>query len=189
MRGLGGMRGLRFPIRSGMTVKVAELDANEIAFNVVVGGLEPVVAVAVLPGGDAAPADDSGVKFSFFEQEFTGFRNQEWTVEILLIARRVEAVGFLLDGLGVGILGEDDVGVVGQPLAGFDEAEVEVVHHQVDGAAVGVAHVAFVGVAAHVEVEAGVAVVVEGTESHVARGTQAKPLSNSLDGECSVSLR
>ena len=83
----------------------------------------------------------------------------------------------------VGILAEDDVAVVGQPLAGFDEAEVEVVHHQVDGAAVGIAHKTLVAVLGHIEVEAGVTVVVEGTEGHVARGTEAKPLSNSLYGQ------
>ena len=60
---------------------------------------------------------------------------------------------------------------------------MEVIHHQIDGAAVGIAHKALVAVAAHVEVEAGVTVVVEGTEGHVARGTEAKPLGHSLNGE------
>jgi hypothetical protein len=90
--------------------------------------------------------------------------------------------------LRVGILGEDDVAVVGQPLAGVLEAKMKVVHHQIYGAAVGIAHVAFVGVLAHVEVEAGMAVVVKRAKGHVTRGPEAKPLSNSLDGECSELL-
>ena len=85
----------------------------------------------------------------------------------------------------VGILAEDDVAVVGQPLASVQEGLVEVVHHQVNRAAVGIAHKTLVGVLGHIEVEAGVTVVVEGTEGHMARGTEAKPLSNSLNGECS----
>ena len=76
----------------------------------------------------------------------------------------------------VGILAEDDVGVVGQPLAGFDEAEVEVVHHQVDGATVGIADVTLVRVLAHVEVEAGVTVVVEGTKRFVVTNSQPKSI-------------
>ena len=62
---------------------------------------------------------------------------------------------------------------------------MEVVHDKVYRAAMGITDVTLVRVLAHVEVEAGVTVVVEGTEGHVAHGTEAKPLSNSLDGECS----
>lgn len=61
---------------------------------------------------------------------------------------------------------------------------MQVVHHQIDGTAMCIAHVTLVGVLAHVEVEAGVTVVVKRTEGHVAYRTEAKPLSNSLVGEC-----
>ena len=52
----------------------------------------------------------------------------------------------------------------------------------------GIADVALVGVAAHVEVEAGVPVVVEGTEGEVAHGMEAKPLGYSLNWKGSKSL-
>ena len=39
-----------------MVVEVAVLDADEVAVGVEVGYLEPVGALAVAPGGEAAPA-------------------------------------------------------------------------------------------------------------------------------------
>ena len=44
-------------------------------------------------------------------------------------------------------------------------------------------------VAAHIEVEAGMPVVVEGAKRHVTGHGEAKPLSNSLNGECSELLK
>ena len=72
-----------------------------------------------------------------------------------------------------------------QPLTGFQKALVQKVHHEVYRASVDITHVTLIRILAHVEVEAGVTVVVEGTEGHVTHGTEAKPLSNSLYGECS----
>ena len=167
-----------------MRVQVPPLDSNKIAVGIVVGRLEPVVAVAVLPGGDAAPADDAGIEVALVKEEPAGFPGKVRTLEVAQVARGIEAVGLLLHGLRVGILGEDDVGIVGEPAAGIEEVLVQVVHHQVYRAAVGIAHVALVGVLAHVEVQAGVPVVVEGTEGHVAHGMEPEPSGNSLDGEC-----
>ena len=42
------------------------------AVAVVVGDLEPVGALAVAPGGEAAPADDSGVEVALGEEEGFG---------------------------------------------------------------------------------------------------------------------
>ena len=131
------------------------------------------MAVAILPGGDAAPADHTGVKMALIEEELAGGRTEVGTLEIALVARSVKPVGFLLDGLRVGILGEDDVGIVRQPLAGVHKAQVEVVHHQVNGAAVGIAHVTLVGVATHVEVQAGMPVVVKGAKRRMSRRAQS----------------
>ncbi len=78
-----------------------------------------------------------------------------------LVAGSVKPVIFILHGLRVGILGENDVRVICQPLAGVHKRELQVVHHQVNGAAMGIAHIALVGVLAHIEVQAGVPVVVE----------------------------
>ena len=130
-----------------------------------------------------APADDTRVEMALVEEESFGGIVEIRAVEITLVARRVETVGFLLDGLRVGIVGEDDVAIVGEPLAGVDERELQVVHDKVDGAAVGVAHVAFVGVLADVEVEAGAAVVVERTERLMSRRAQPEALCNAFNRE------
>ena len=131
------------------------------------------MAIAILPGGDAAPADHTGVKMALVEEELAGGRTEVGTLEIALVARSIKPVGFLLHGLRVGILGEDDVGIVCQPLAGVHKRELQVVHHQVNGAAVGIAHIALVGVAAHIEVEAGMPVVVEGAKRLMSRRAQS----------------
>ena len=131
------------------------------------------MAVAILPGGDATPADDTRVEVALFEEEAFGGIIEVGTVEIPLVARRVETIGFLLDGLRVGILGEDDVAIVGEPLAGVHKAQIQVVHHKVDGATVGIAHVTLVGVLAHVEVEAGVTIIVEGAKRLMSRRAQS----------------
>jgi hypothetical protein len=57
----------------GEVVEVTVLDADEVAVGVEVGDLEPVGALAVLPGGEAAPADDAGVETADFEEEVAGF--------------------------------------------------------------------------------------------------------------------
>ena len=53
--------------------EVAVLDADEVAVGVVVGDLEPVGALAVAPGGEAAPADDAWVEAAGVEEEVAGF--------------------------------------------------------------------------------------------------------------------
>ena len=171
--------------RAGTFHQISPLNTCKVSGGIVIRSLEPVVAVAILPGGDAAPADDTRVEVALVEEELTGGGTEVRALEIARITTGIETVGFLLDGLRVGILGEDDVTIVGEPLAGFDERELQVVHDKVDRASVGVAHVAFVGVLADVEVEAGVPVVVKGAQGHMTRGPEAKPLSNSLNGECS----
>lgn len=75
-----------------------------------------------------------------------------------------------------------------QPVAGFEEVFVEHLHDEVDGAAVGAAHEAAVGVAAGVEREAGVAVVVEGAEGLVVTHLDAEALGNLLYREVAEPL-
>ena len=53
--------------------EVAVLDADEMAVGVVVGDLEPVDALAVAPGGEAAPADDAWVEAALVEEETACF--------------------------------------------------------------------------------------------------------------------
>jgi hypothetical protein len=74
-------------------------------------------------------------------------------------------------------------GAVGEPLAGFFEVFVEEVHNEVDGAAVGVADEAAVGVAAGVEGEGGVMVGVEGAEGFVESDFEAEAGGDFLDGD------
>ena len=161
------------------------LNTCKVSGGIVIWRLQPVVAIAILPGGDAAPADHTGVKVALIEEELAGGRTEVGTLEIALVAGSVKPVGFLLYGLRVGILGEDDVRVICQPLAGVHKRELQVVHHQVNGAAMGIANVTLVGVLAHIEVQAGMPVVVERAKRRMSVDREAKPLSNSLDGECS----
>ena len=83
----------------------------------------------------------------------------------------------------VGIFTEDDIGIIREPLASFRKRLVQITHHKVNRPSRGITHVAFIRVAAHVEMEAGVTVVVKGTERHVAHGREAEPHGHSLDGE------
>ena len=93
----------------------AGLDANQLAVHIVIGRLEPVVDVAILPGGDAAPADDAWVQPSLVKEEPAGGGAQVGTLKVTQIARGIEPVGFLLHGLRVGILAEDNVAVTPVP--------------------------------------------------------------------------
>ena len=74
-------------------------------------------------------------------------------------------------------------GAVGEPLAGFGEGFVEEVHDEVDGAAVGVADEAAVGVFSHVEGEGGVMVGVEGAEGFVGSDVEAEAGGDFFDGD------
>lgn len=151
------------------------------AVGIVVGDLEPGVAVAILPGGDAAPADNARVEVALVEQEPARFLREEGTLEVAGISAGVETVGFLLHGLRVGIFTEDDIGIIREPLASFRKRLVQITHHQVNRSSRGIAYVAFIRVAAHVEMEAGVTVVVKRAERHVAHGLKAEPHGHSLN--------
>ena len=73
-----------------MVVEVAVLDADEVAVGVVVGDLEPVGALAVAPGGEAAPADDAWVEAALVEEEVAGFGGEVGVVEEGGVAGGVE---------------------------------------------------------------------------------------------------
>lgn len=103
--------------------------------------MEPGVAIAILPGGDAAPADNARVEVALVEQEPAGC----------------------------------------EPLASFRKRLVQITHHQVNRPSRGITYVAFIRVAAHVEMEAGVTVVVKRAECHVACGLKAEPHGHSLN--------
>ena len=74
-------------------------------------------------------------------------------------------------------------GAVGEVEAGFFEVFVEEVHNEVDGAAVGVADEATVGVAAGVEGEGWVVVGMEGAEGFVAADFEAETGGDVFDGD------
>ena len=73
--------------------------------------------------------------------------------------------------------------IAGKPSTGLEERFAEVTHHEVDGAAVGIADEAAEGVAATIVGEAGVMVVVERAEALVACDAEAKALGNGFYGE------
>ena len=76
--------------------EVAVLDADEAAVGVVVGYLEPVGALAVAPGGEAAPAGDAWVEAAGVEEETACFGAEVGAVEVLLVAGGVEGgLGFM----------------------------------------------------------------------------------------------
>ena len=77
--------------------------------------------------------------------------------------------------------GNNQVVLICQPLAGFDEAEVEVVHHQVNGATMSITDIALVAVAATVESEAGMLVSMERTECLMVAHLEPQGLSDLLD--------
>ena len=76
-----------------------------------------------------------------------------------------------------------NIRAVGKPSAGFLEVLVQGVHHEVDGAAVGIADEATEGVATDVVGETGVMVVVEWAETLVTCDAKAKALGNEFYGE------
>lgn len=86
--------GFRFQVTGiltlGSRVEVAVLDAEETAVGVVVGDLEPVDALAVAPGGEAAPADDAWVEAAGVEKEVAGFGGEVGAVEEVGVAGGVE---------------------------------------------------------------------------------------------------
>ena len=168
----------------GLVVEVTVLDADEVVVLVEVGDLEPVGALAVLPGGEAAPADDAGVEAADFEEEVTGFGGETGVLEEGGVAGGVE--GSLTPGPspwgeGCGMLGV--ASAVGEVEAGFAEVFVEEVADEVDGVAVGAAGEAAVGVFTEVEGEGGVVVVVEGAEGLVAVDLDAEAGGDFFDGE------
>ena len=78
-------RSLWFQVQSSR-FQVTPLDSSEVAVGIVVRRLEPVVAVAILPGGEAAPADDAWVEPSLIEEEPAGGRTQVWMLEVTQVA-------------------------------------------------------------------------------------------------------
>ena len=78
---------------------------------------------------------------------------------------------------------DDDVGGAGQPSACIGKRHAQPVHHEVDGAAMGAAGEAAVGVGAGAECQAGVMVVVEGAEALVASHAEPEALCHCLYGQ------
>ena len=70
---------------------------------------------------------------------------------------------------------------VSKPSAGFGEGFAEVAHNEVDGATVGIADEASKGVATRVVGEAGMVVVVKGTQALVACHVESEALGNLLN--------
>ena len=65
--------GARFPFGvSVLAPKIPILYSDKFSLGVEVGDLEPVGALAVAPGGEAAPADDSGVEVALGDEEMAG---------------------------------------------------------------------------------------------------------------------
>ena len=79
--------------------------------------------------------------------------------------------------------------LVGQPAAGIEEGFVQVLHHQVDGSAVGATHKAAVAIAANGERQRGVVVVVERAERLVPHDAESKSLRDPLNGEVAKLLK
>ena len=75
-----------------MVVEVAVLDADEMAVAVVVGDLEPFDAVAVAPGGEAAPADDTRVELSLLKEELSCCGAEVGALEEAFVAAGVEGL-------------------------------------------------------------------------------------------------
>ena len=73
-------------------------------------------------------------------------------------------------------------------MAGFFKILVEVVHDEVDGAAVGVADEAPIGVLPHVKRQACVVVVVKRTQSLMPAHLEPQPFRDLLDGEVAEHL-
>ena len=78
--------------------------------------------------------------------------------------------------------------IAGKPSTGLGERFVKVTHHEVDGAAVGIADEATEGVAPTVVGETGVMVVVERAEALVACDAEAKTLGNGFYWEGAETL-
>ena len=55
--------------------------------------MEPVDALAVAPGGEAAPADDAGVEVALVEEEVASFGGKVRALEVTLVAGGVEGGG------------------------------------------------------------------------------------------------
>ena len=70
-----------------------------------------------------------------------------------------------------------------QPPAGLGQGDVELVHDQVDGAAMGIACKAVEGVAAHMEMERGMPVLMEGAACQMAHHRYAQLGCHAQDGE------
>ena len=82
-----------------------------------------------------------------------------------------------------GVFVEDDVRIVGQPLAGFEKRQMQVLHYQVDGSAIFATYIAAIAVFTDVEVQRRMTVVVKRTEADVPADAESQSLSDPLDGE------
>ena len=146
--------------------EVPVLEPDEAPFGGVVGYLEPFAALTVAPGGEAAPADHGGADPALFVEELLCPLAEPRLTEIGFVAGGVEGLRggpLFCPRVGRG----EGRGAVGEPPAGVAEVEAEGPHHEVYGAAAGVAYEAPEGVSADVEREAGMAVAVEGAEGLV----------------------
>ena len=160
------------PWHACLMAQIAALDVHQPARAVAVGKEQRggiVVGFPVPParggfryGCDAQPLHHRRMDATLAEEEFAGFGIQygmlHQAAEVLHIGRK-----FLLRLLGGLPFGEYHVVLVGQPSAGFREGLAGHFHHEGDGAAVGIAYKALVGVPFHVEGQRGVAVGMEGT--------------------------
>jgi hypothetical protein len=118
----------------------------------------------------------------FFEQESSGigieYRMCHQSAEVLHIGWELPL------GLLCGFpFGKDDVVLVGQPSAGFEEGLAEDVHREVDGTSMGIAHKAFVHILSRIKGQGRVLVGMKRTERLVFLDLQPEPVGHSLDGE------
>ncbi len=83
--------GARFPFGvSVLAPKIPILYSDKFPLGGVVGDLEPVGALAVAPGGEAAPAYDAWVETALVEEEGFGSRGEVGMEEETFVARGVE---------------------------------------------------------------------------------------------------
>ena len=69
----------------------AVLDANQMAFTIIIRYLQPIDTLAIPPRGESAPADDAFVELSLIEEEVASRLAQERMLEEAGVAGGVES--------------------------------------------------------------------------------------------------
>ena len=159
---------------------VAALDADELPVLAIIWNLQ-----GVAEGVQAAIPDDSRMQVPFAIEELAGIGREPGMLEVACVAAGIEKT---LPNLpvrgGTFIVSEDDVMLVCEPSAGFEERVVgEDSHGQAYRVAAGSAGKAFVFVAGNIEGETRRVVVVEWAEAFVSVDAEPQPPCDSLYGE------